>query len=149
MRSASPRPTSTTCSVPDRASYEQPSRGRRTASWKTSDAARKLSFVNRRLQMFDVINAHPNLALTALLAIDQDPEYRPLPFLDETRVDYQAGLADGEIPPDIDIEALHLLSLTVAIGMAVYGQSAARQIGADVRELRDECGPHSKMHFAR
>jgi hypothetical protein len=35
------------------------------------------------------------------------------------------------------IEALHLLSLTVAIGMAVYGQSAARQIGVDVRDLRD------------
>ena len=101
------------------------------------DAARKLSFVSRRLQMFDVINAHPNLALTALLAIDQDPAYRPLPFLDETRVDYQLGVAEGDIPSDIDIEALHLLSLTVAIGMAVYGESAARQIGADVRELRD------------
>ena len=101
------------------------------------DEARKLSFVGRRLHMFDVITANPRLALTALLAIDQDPEYRPLPFLDETRVDYKESLAEGDIPADIDIEALHLLSLTVAIGMAVYGQSAARQIGVDVRDLHD------------
>lgn len=100
------------------------------------DEAKKLTFVNRRLHMFDAITANPRLALTALLAIDQDPEYRPLPFLDETRVDYEEGLAGGDIPEGIDIEAVHLLSLTVAIGMAVYGQSAARQIGVDVQELR-------------
>ena len=101
------------------------------------DAARKLSFVDRRLQMFDVINAHPRLALTALLAIDQDPEYQPLPFLRETRADYDERLAQGDIPPGIDIEAVHLLSLTVAIGVAVYGQSAARQLGVDVRKLHE------------
>jgi AcrR family transcriptional regulator len=101
------------------------------------DAARKLSFVDRRLQMFDVIAAHPRLALTALLAIDQDPEYQPLPFLLETRADYDQRLAEGDIPLGIDIEAVHLLSLTVAIGMAVYGQSAARQVGVDVGELHD------------
>ena len=101
------------------------------------DAARKLSFVDRRLQMFDVIAAHPRLALTALLAIDQDPEYQPLPFLLETRADYDQRLAEDDIPLGIDIEAVHLLSLTVAIGMAVYGQSAARQVGVDVGELHD------------
>jgi AcrR family transcriptional regulator len=101
------------------------------------DAARKLSFVDQRLRMFDVINSHPRLALTALLAIDKDPEYRPLPFLNETRADYDQRIAEGDIPPDIDSEAVHLLSLIVAIGMAVYEQSAARQIGVDVGELHD------------
>ena len=52
------------------------------------DAARKLSFVSRRLQMFDVINAHPNLALTALLAIDQDPAVQTfaIPRRDQSRL---------------------------------------------------------------
>ena len=39
------------------------------------------SFVERRVRMFDAITSTPTLALTALLALDDDPDYEPMPFL--------------------------------------------------------------------
>jgi AcrR family transcriptional regulator len=102
-----------------------------------AEDARALSFVERRLRMFDVINGSPNLPLTALLAIDRDPDYEPLPILEATRSDYARQMAAGEIPQDVDIDALHLLSLAVSIGVAVYGRSAARQLGVGHDELQE------------
>ncbi|MGH9079477.1 MAG: TetR/AcrR family transcriptional regulator [Acidimicrobiales bacterium] len=99
------------------------------------DEARTMSFVDRRLRMFDVIGAHPKLALTALLAVDGDPDYQPLPYLDATRIEYAIQREAGEIPIGMDVEALHLMSLIVSIGTAVYGESAARQFGVDTEEL--------------
>jgi AcrR family transcriptional regulator len=54
------------------------------------DALEQLSYVERRAAMFDLIAATPELALTALLALDRDPGYRPLPFFDATRARYAA-----------------------------------------------------------
>src|SRR6478752_3364675 len=59
-------------------------------------------FVERRTAMFDAIGAIPSLPLTALLALDGDPDYEPLPFIDATRA-YYAGLIEaGDLPADLD-----------------------------------------------
>jgi AcrR family transcriptional regulator len=97
---------------------------------------RHRSFVERRLGTFDMIGAHPRLSLTALPAIDRDPNFRPLPFLEDTRADYEVKRKAGEIRSGLDIDAIHLLSLAVSIGTAVYGESAARQLGVSTEELR-------------
>jgi AcrR family transcriptional regulator len=78
-------------------------------------------FVDRRLRMFDAITRTEPLALTALLALDGDPDDRPLPFLDATRAYYQGLVEAGELPPDLDVEAAQLV---------------ARQLDVDVDGVR-------------
>jgi AcrR family transcriptional regulator len=95
-----------------------------------------VGFAERRLQMFDAIGANHRLALTALLALDGDPAYEPLPFLDATRSYYAELVADGRLAPGIDIEALHVLTLAAAIGISIYTDAAARQMGIAPEELR-------------
>jgi AcrR family transcriptional regulator len=103
------------------------------------------TFVDRRLGMFDAIAATPELALTALLALDGDPDYEPMPFLDTTRADYQRRVAAGELPADLDVEAVHLMSLAMAVSTAIYGDVAARQLGVPVEDLR----ARARATFAR
>ena len=67
------------------------------------------SFVERRVRMFDAITSTPTLALTALLALDGDPDYEPMPFLTATRAHYAALVERGDVPADLDIDAAHLL----------------------------------------
>ena len=95
-----------------------------------------LPYVERRTRMFDVIGERPRLALTALLALDGDPEYRPFPFLDATRARYRAQADEGTIPTDLDADAAHVFSLATSIAVAIYGDAAARQLGVTTEELR-------------
>ncbi len=95
-----------------------------------------LPFVARRVRMFDVIGSRPRLALTALLALDDDPDYTPLPFIQATRAQYQAEIDTGALPAGIDIDAAHVFSLATSIAVAIYGESAARQLGVPTVELR-------------
>jgi AcrR family transcriptional regulator len=96
-----------------------------------------LPYVERRTRMFDVIGERPRLALTALLALDGDPEFRPFPFLDATRKRYRNQAESGEIPRDLDAEAAHVFGLATSIAVAIYGDAAARQLGVSTDELRD------------
>lgn len=93
-------------------------------------------FVDRRLRMFDAITATEPLTLTALLALDHDPDYEPLPYLDATRAYYRRLVDRGELPPDLDIDAAHLVGLAASIGVAIYADAAARQLGVTPDELR-------------
>jgi AcrR family transcriptional regulator len=93
------------------------------------------SFVERRTRMFDVITSNPKLALTALLALDGDPDYAPMPFLETTRAQYAAMVEAGDLPADLDVEAAHLVTLATSIGCAIYGEAAARQLDTSVEEL--------------
>jgi hypothetical protein len=95
--------------------------------------------------MFDAILANPSLTLTSLLAIDGDPDYRPLPFLDATRAHYQALVARGDLRPDVDIEAAHLLALAMSIGVAIYAEAAARQLGTTTEDVH----ARTRAMFAR
>lgn len=93
------------------------------------------SFVERRIRMFDAITSTPTIALTALLALDGDPDYEPMPFLAATRAQYAALVQQGELRADLDIDAAHLLGLATSIGCAIYGEAAARQLGTTVEAL--------------
>jgi AcrR family transcriptional regulator len=98
--------------------------------------AQPLSFAETRLHMYDVIGERPRLALTALLALDEDPDYHPFPFIDTTRLRYEAEIEAGELPGGIDIEAVHVFSLSAVIAHAIYGTAAARQLGVTPESLR-------------
>lgn len=99
--------------------------------------AAEKDFVDRRLLMFDAILDSPVLRLTALLALDGDPDYEPLPFLDATRRRYREMVDEGSLPVDLDVEALHLISIATSVAVAIYLESAARQLDVPPDELRD------------
>ncbi len=90
-----------------------------------------LPYVDRRLNMFDTIVSSPRLALTALLALDGDADYRPFPFLDLTRARYDSQVEAGELPAGLDVEAAHVVGLATSIAVAIYGAAAARQLDVD------------------
>lgn len=102
----------------------------------TISEVEELGFAARRLLMFDAIGANPRLALTALLALDGDPEYEPLPFLDGTLAHYRRLVDAGELRGDLDVEAVHLLGLAASIWVAIYAEAAARQLGTTPEALR-------------
>lgn len=99
-------------------------------------AAATDGFVERRLAVFDAIGDIPTLALTALLAIDDDKGYEPLPFLDATRERYRALVEAGQLPADLDIDAAHLVGLATSIGVAIYAGAVARQLDTTPEALR-------------
>jgi AcrR family transcriptional regulator len=90
-----------------------------------------LSFEQRRLRLFDEITQRPELRLGALLALDADPDFAPLPFFARTAAQYQAQRGAGRLPADLDVIAAHLLTLAASIGVAIYRDAAARQLGVD------------------
>ena len=94
-----------------------------------------LSFEQRRLRMFDEITQRPELRLGALLALDADPDFAPLPFFARTAAQYQAQREAGRLPADLDVVAAHLLTLAASIGVAIYRDAAARQLGVDAELL--------------
>jgi AcrR family transcriptional regulator len=94
-----------------------------------------LPFVQRRLQMFDYVTATPELKLGALLALDDDPDFEPLPFVAETSEQYRAQVEAGLIPDDVDVVAVHLMTLAASIGVAIYRDAVARQLEVDADEI--------------
>lgn len=88
-----------------------------------------------RVRMFDEILQLPAMRLTALLALDHDPEYEPIPFLPQHREEWQRQVDAGTLPADIDLEALLLMSASVVMGMSIYSGAVARQLGIDEDEV--------------
>ena len=43
---------------------------------------------------------------------------------------------EGELPADLDIDAVHLIGLATSIGVAIYAEATARQLGTSVEEIR-------------
>src|SRR5262245_3436799 len=108
------------------------------ASARLSDpieALVELPFTERRLAVFDRLTQTPELKLGALLALDHDPDFEPLPFGEDTVEQYQAQVEAGELPPDLDVIATHLVTLAASIGMAIYGDAVARQLDVERAEL--------------
>jgi AcrR family transcriptional regulator len=94
-----------------------------------------IPFEERRLLMFDQITSRPELRLGALLVLDDDPDFEPLPFISRTKQQYQAQADAGAIPDDLDVIAAHLITLATSIGVALYRDAAARQLGVDPDRL--------------
>jgi AcrR family transcriptional regulator len=95
------------------------------------EAMAGIPFEERRLRMFDQITSRAELRLGALLVLDDDPDYEPLPFIKRTSQQYQAQADAGVLPDDLDVIAAHLITLATSIGVALYNDAAARQLGVD------------------
>ena len=96
----------------------------------------EMSFVERRLAAFDAIGEGDRLRLTALLALDDDPDYEPLPHIEASRAFYRMLIEADRLDPDLDIDAAHLVTVATSIGVAIYVDAVARQVGSSPDELR-------------
>ncbi|MBH1933478.1 TetR/AcrR family transcriptional regulator [Streptomyces sp. AV19] len=73
--------------------------------------------------------------LGALLALDGDEEFHPLPAAVHTRQALARDVADGVLPPGFDGEAAHILNMSAALGYAVFREAFARDMGIPLDEL--------------
>ena len=92
-------------------------------------------FAERRVRMFDEILRLPTLRLSALLALDDDPDYVPLPFLSTSRSEWQGQVDSGDLPDSLDVEAVYLVTVMASVGMSLYAPALARQLRVDEDEL--------------
>ncbi len=92
-------------------------------------------FAERRVRMFDEILRLPTLRLSALLALDDDPDYVPLPFFAASRKEWQAQVDSGDLPDTLDVEALYLVTVMASVGMSLYASALARQLEVEEDEL--------------
>lgn len=92
-------------------------------------------FGERRVRMFDEIMRLPALRLSALLALDDDPDYVPLPFFATSREEWQRQIESGDLPASLDIEAVYLITVMASSGMSLYASALARQLDVDEDEL--------------
>jgi AcrR family transcriptional regulator len=94
------------------------------------------TFAQRRKQMFRSALANPGPTMVeALLAVDGDPDYHVMPEIEKTRAALARDRAAGELPADVDAEALHVLMVAAYKGYLVFRESFARDLGIPVADL--------------
>ena len=98
-------------------------------------SAMSLPFTERRLAVFDIVVQNKTIRLGALLALDGDPDFEPLPYFEKSLSTYTALQAKGELPKELDMQTLHLLTLAVSMGVAIYAEPASRQLDVESGEL--------------
>ncbi|MFD0340228.1 TetR/AcrR family transcriptional regulator [Streptomyces sp. NPDC127117] len=93
-------------------------------------------FAERRLAMFRHRLGEPELVkLEALLALDRDDSFSPLPRLAQTLQALQRDQADGSLPDDADILAAHVMTAAAQMGYVIFREAYARDTGIPVDEL--------------
>ena len=121
----------------DRASLLRAAVVRRRRDWMAGAPEHwNQPFTQRRRSMFASRLQDPSVTmLQAILAIDGNDEAGALPMLDRTREALEADQRAGEISPDIDAVALHVLMAAAEMGYVVFRRSFARVVGCSVEEL--------------
>jgi AcrR family transcriptional regulator len=94
------------------------------------------SFLGRRKAMFRSALKNPAPTLVeALLAIDGDPDYHPLPEIEKTKAALERDQLDGSLPPDGDAVAMHVFMVAAYKGYLIFREALARDVGVPVAEL--------------
>ncbi|MCC5952783.1 MAG: TetR/AcrR family transcriptional regulator [Acidimicrobiia bacterium] len=99
------------------------------------DVAVHGSLVEWRTSIFDLVQSLPEMRSTALLALDEDPDYEPIPLWELAQEHYGRLIDEGELDTDTDVVALHLVTLGASMAVSIYGDGAARQLGMSRAEL--------------
>jgi len=99
------------------------------------DSAVTAPYAEWRTAIFDLIQDNPPLRSTALLALDGDPSYEPLPLWELAVEHYERLIAEGDLPEGFDYFAAHVLTLSMSMGVAIYSDAVAHQAGIDREEV--------------
>ena len=93
-------------------------------------------FADRRRAMIRFAIAEQSTArMTALLALDGDEDFHPMPEFARTREALARDKATGALPPDADGEALHVLTAAAWAGYALLREAVSRDTGIPLAEL--------------
>lgn len=93
-------------------------------------------FTERRLAMFRHRLDEPELVkLEALLALDGDDDFSPLPRLAQTLQSLERDKADGSLPRDADGVAAHVMTSAAQMGYVIFREAYARDTGISLEEL--------------
>ncbi|MGD6747048.1 TetR/AcrR family transcriptional regulator [Streptomyces sp. BH106] len=93
-------------------------------------------FSERRREMFRHRLDEPELVkLEALLALDGDDNFSPLPRFSQTLQSLERDQADGSLPEEADVVAAHVMTAAAQMGYVIFREAYARDTGVTVDEL--------------
>ncbi|MFE3193243.1 TetR/AcrR family transcriptional regulator [Nocardia sp. NPDC059240] len=92
-------------------------------------------FAERRRRLLQAALTGKWVAFMALLALDGDDKLSIFSEPDEMTAALQRDKAYGALPPDVDAEALHVLTAATITGYAIFREVVARDIGVPLDEL--------------
>ncbi|MFG3041931.1 TetR/AcrR family transcriptional regulator [Streptomyces sp. NPDC048330] len=101
----------------------------------------ELPFPERRQAMFRYrVEEHEMVRLEALLALDGDGDFSPLPHFEQTLESLRRDLSSGALPPDADAVAAHVMTAAAQMGYAIFREAYARDTGIPLAELDERAG---------
>lgn len=90
----------------------------------------------RRRVVFDkAVERSAEIRLDALLALDGDTDLGLFPVYDEAVAAWRRDVERGDLPPDADVEMLHVLTASTYLGYVVFREAIAAETGIDPDEL--------------
>jgi len=99
-------------------------------------AGSPLGFRERWTRLFRTLLGHRGaIWIATLLHLDRDASLRLMPIRDETRTRLCEEQAAGELPADLDLDALHASLNSWMYGYVLFRDRFARELGRPVREL--------------
>lgn len=105
------------------------------------EQGRQLPFVERRVHAWDQVIQDPTYGqVLAQLALSDDPEFRVMPFIEQTRAALEHDRETGALPDDVDGPVAHALSVATYLGYAVFRRALATELGVEPEELDARAG---------
>ncbi|MFB7717084.1 MULTISPECIES: TetR/AcrR family transcriptional regulator [unclassified Nocardia] len=92
-------------------------------------------FAERRRRLMQASLSGKWMAFMAMLALDGDEQLSIFSEPDEMTAALQRDKAYGALPPDVDAEALHVLTAATVAGYAIFRRVVASDIGVPLAEL--------------
>ncbi|MFE4798756.1 TetR/AcrR family transcriptional regulator [Streptomyces sp. NPDC056708] len=107
----------------------------------------ELPFAERRAAMFRHRLEEPELVkLEALLALDGDEDFSPLPRFTQTRRSLERDQEEGFLPDDADAVAAHVMTAAAQMGYVIFREAYARDTGIPLEELDERAaGAFARM----
>jgi AcrR family transcriptional regulator len=105
---------------------------------------RRLPFVKRRLHAFDVVaGGEPTLVrLVVLLILEGTNPFDPLLLdLDRARESLIQDVETGDLPPNSDLELVHIMPWASYIGYALVRELVSEELGIEPTELDARARP--------
>ncbi|MBC3190428.1 TetR/AcrR family transcriptional regulator [Pseudonocardia sp. C8] len=118
-----------------RSALRRDSDRRHAAYWPSEES---VGFVGRIARMLrQSIKQAEQGRLAAILLLDGQTKIRMMPRREQTQRDLQFDQAEGRIPPDIDLVALHAFVQALSMGYVVSRNQLAAEFKIGVRDLDD------------
>lgn len=97
---------------------------------------RDLPFVERRLQGFADLLAHPEIPkLITMLVLDGDEAVKVSPLAGSTMARLEQEVAVGDLPPETEVAGVHASGVATAFGYAILRGHLAAELGVPLAEL--------------